>query len=83
MSTPTTRERELERALNDVMLAAASFAFGRGMSEARQNLKDAIHQGNATLTSKPCERAPDLRELAERADAARAAQPGFRKDTDG
>tara|TARA_R110000868_G_scaffold31325_2_gene114835 strand:- start:28191 stop:28454 length:264 start_codon:yes stop_codon:yes gene_type:complete len=87
MSNSADRERDLAIALNDVMLAASSFAYGRGMPEARKHLQAAIQQGNAVLNQKPCARdqqhVPDLRELADQADAAMAEQPGFRRDTHG
>ena len=87
MSNSADRERDLAIALNDVMLAASSFAYGRGMPEARKHLQAAIQQGNAVLNQKPCARdekhSPSLRELADRADAERAEQPGYRSDTDG
>ncbi len=87
MSNSADRERDLAIALNDVMLAASSFAYGRGMPEARKHLQTAIQQGNAVLNQKPCARdeqhALGLRELADQADAAMAEEPGFRRDTHG
>ncbi len=80
-----TREELLEAAVIDLTIAASTFADGRGRTEARKNLKSAIHRGVAVLKNKPCEIDPvaDLRDLADAADAEMAEEPTYRRDIDG
>lgn len=79
--TETATERQLRQALNELMLAAAPFAYGRGMPEARGNLKCAIRVSNALL--KGDDDGPSLAELADQADAEARERPGYRPDLDG
>lgn len=83
--TVSVTESELRRALNELMLAAAPFAYGRGMPEPRGNLKCAMHKANEILNTKPCAltSAADLRTLADQADAERQARPDYRRDVEG
>lgn len=85
MTEPTAREREMERVLLDLMIFAAPFGSGRGMSEARKNLVAAIQNARAVLNAKPCEKEPSysLVEWANAGDEERQKSPNYRKDLDG
>ncbi len=85
MAEKSAREELLEAAVIDLTIAASTFADGRGRTEARKNLKSAIHRGVEVLKTKPCQVDPvaDLRDLAEEADAEMAREPTFRRDIDG
>lgn len=85
MAEPTTRERELERALLDLTICAAPFAAGRGMKQVRGNLMKSIKNASTVLKSEPCQRdvVPSLQELAEAADKELQNDPNYRADLDG
>ena len=84
---PQNSAELMEAALLDLVLAAAPFRDGRGMSRQRQQLDSAVRRAREVLR---CRRQdgnkPDLealRRLATQADREAAANPGHRKDLDG
>lgn len=76
---------EYRKLLNDVMLSASVFAFGRGMPEARKQLRDTMNAARQVLNETPCARDPKqtLREMADAADEERRQAPNFRADQEG
>lgn len=85
MTYPTNHEREKDRVLLDLMIFAAPFASGRGMSEARKNLAAAIQNARTVINTEPCERDKprSLLDLANAGDEEREKLPTYRKDLDG
>lgn len=77
----------MQAALIDLLIAAAPFRSGRGMSTPRAALSDAITRARRALDAAKLEGIDidweTLKRLAEEADAEARTQPGYRADLDG
>ncbi len=86
MPQPTTPEI-LQAALIDLMIAAAPFRCGRGMTTPRNVLDAAISRATQALKAAKIDDIDvdwkGLKRMAEEADAAAKEQPGFRADLNG
>ena len=77
----------MQAALINLLIAAAPFRHGQGMSTPRAMLHDAISRGQQALQAAKREGVgidwDGLRRLADEADAVAREAPGYRADIDG
>ncbi len=77
----------MQAALIDLLIAAAPFRAGRGMTTPREALARAIARARKALDAARAEDVgvdwKTLQDLAREADAEARAQPGYRADLEG